>query len=522
VEHRAVSFEATTDRLLHVHRRFGRRAASAKAALLGELAAAQRLPARTLARLADPVEFIRAHPDDAAVRRALVRLVRRLPGTEVVYEYSYGVVRRLLTVPDISLEIAWDELDESTLLGVLELLLEPAESDGLNDTRLSLGDWWHAARPAGVGDVEWLVGLFERSGLPDPARVHLFESCGIPLRLSAPSRSELSLPVRRVHYQRRAPSRARVPLRPFILGPADPSRRGGAAVVDLCLRALCARSLEIHGLIYASDADVVLIDGQGGLTIALLGVEPPWRSPLETLFTFLLFKNGVPIAYGPLGVFGGCCEMGMNLFPEFRGGEVRLWYAQLMRAVHHRLGVDTFLLTRYAMGEDNDEALESGAFWFYRKLGFRAVEADVERLAREEEARRRRRPGHRSDRRTLRRLSRTEAVLALEGARRRPIDFYGLSSAASRELAEDGREQVAAPCARRIGRLLGLDSRARAVRAAAPLLALIPELARWPLSDRTALARLLVAKDAPSERRAAVISARHPRLTEALARVAAR
>jgi hypothetical protein len=40
----------------------------------------------------------------------------------------------------------------------------------------------------------------------------------------------------------------------------------------------------------------------------------------------------------------------------------------------------------YQLGHDNEEAIESGAFWFYRKLGFRPGRADLERLAEREEA----------------------------------------------------------------------------------------------------------------------------------------
>ncbi|MHC5211226.1 MAG: hypothetical protein ACYTG2_10955 [Planctomycetota bacterium] len=511
------------EQLLRIHHRFGRRAAAAKLGLLEQIAAAPRLGVRDLARLQDAVEFLRAHPDGPALRRALTALQSRLPGTDVVHEFSYAVVRRLLAVKGVSLEIAWDDLDEGTLVGVLDLLLPAAESDGLNDARVSLRDWWGAARPGGMGDLAWLVGLLERSGLPDHVRVQLYESCAIPVRYRGPRRADLGLPVRRVHYQRRALSTARFPLRPFIASRPGRARRGGPRVVDLCLQALCTRSLEIHALIHASD-DALIVDGQDGLTIVLISAAPAARSPLETLFVYLLFKNGVPMAYGPLGVFGGCCEMGMNVFPEFRGAEVRRWYGELMREAHHRLGVELFLLTRYAMGEDNDEALESGAFWFYRKLGFRPVEPEVEHLAREEEARRRRDPRHRSDRRTLLRLSASEAVLDLSGGRCKPLDHFRLSAAATRGLtaAAGGDFRTAeARAAGRVGRLLGVDPRARAVRHAAPILDLIPDVPDWTAAERKSLGRLLDAKDRPSERRAAQLSARNARLLEALRAIAA-
>ena len=57
------------------------------------------------------------------------------------------------------------------------------------------------------------------------------------------------------------------------------------------------------------------------------------------------------------------------------------------------------------MGLHNDEAIESGAFWFYRKLGFRPVLPEVARLSETEEARMARTPGYRTPTRTLRKLA---------------------------------------------------------------------------------------------------------------------
>ena len=39
----------------------------------------------------------------------------------------------------------------------------------------------------------------------------------------------------------------------------------------------------------------------------------------------------------------------------------------------------------YQLGHGNEEAIESGAFWFYRKLGFRPGRADLQKLAEREE-----------------------------------------------------------------------------------------------------------------------------------------
>jgi hypothetical protein len=41
------------------------------------------------------------------------------------------------------------------------------------------------------------------------------------------------------------------------------------------------------------------------------------------------------------------------------------------------LGVEVFSLDPYQIGHENEEGIESGAFWFYRKLGFRPVRPEL-------------------------------------------------------------------------------------------------------------------------------------------------
>ena len=59
----------------------------------------------------------------------------------------------------------------------------------------------------------------------------------------------------------------------------------------------------------------------------------------------------------------------------------------------------------YQIGHHNEEAIESGAFWFYRKLGFRPVLAEATRLADAEARKIRNNPEYRTPARILRWLS---------------------------------------------------------------------------------------------------------------------
>jgi hypothetical protein len=533
-------------RSLHaLSRSFGPTPARKKLELLELVADAPRIGVRDLLLLQETLGFMRAHPDDPRVLRRVRALVAGLrerpevgahalndhgfPGSTNTYRFSYAVLRQMVRRRPRAFEIDWDGVDDDgALMDALGLLVTSGEYQGLEDVSITLPEWFERCRPARCEtDLRFVLELLERSRLTPHERAHLYDLCDLPVvyRLdeAGTGRCEVTLETGRVHYQRRDLDRSRFPLAPRIRRPLTRVRKGEAAVVDAALDLLCARNLEIYPLFYANPRDVTWVDCAHGLSIAFVGVLPEHRSALESLYFFLVTRNGVPLAYGPAAVHVGCCELGINLFPEFRAAEIRTIYAEFMRALHHLLGVRYYSITSYGMGEGNEDALKSGAFWFYRKLGFLPVNPEVEALACEEEERMRAHPGHRSDRRTLRALSRTGAYLDLSGGRSRPLALGALGIAQTRFVEEEfGGDRALADrrCAARMTRALDLggkrpEGERHALRALAPLLCLCGAPS-WSARDRRALARIVRAKGARSEMAAARLSADHETLAAAL------
>jgi len=545
-------------RLDSIARSHGRDAAREKAKLLSEIEQQKRISIADIASLHDTLEYMRAYPDDARLLARVRAVIRRLrewvevagaeesprlvdqgvPGGINRYPYSYAVLQHLHRQHPGSVEVDWDELTDQTLLGsVTEMVFTAPENESAEYLSFPWEEWVErtASDPNGEG-LGFLLRLFEHSELSELRQAGLFEIMGLPIRyrlLPELGRGEVELAPERIAFQSSDVPRERFPLEPAILEPLRvprPLARARAEeVLDFCLRGLCARELEIHPLIYASPNDVLLFSFERGLQVVLAGVQAEHRAPLGASYFFLVLKNGAPMAYGPAAPLFGACELGINLFPQFRGGEIRYVYSQFMRVLHQVLGIELFYLTRYGMGEDNPDAIASGAFWFYRKLGFQAVNPAVEVLAQEEEARMRANPGHRSDRRTLHRLSHTEAVLDLSGGRRRPFEFGELGLEVSRAIATEhagDRPRAVREWGKRARRDLGIrdfsrwsGDEKRALDAFAPILGVLGDVGSWSQRDKTLLIQVIRNKAARSEVAATRGLARHARLEQALRRI---
>jgi hypothetical protein len=260
---------------------------------------------------------------------------------------------------------------------------------------------------------------------------------------------------------------------------------------------------------YANADDVTYAQLDGGVELGVIGVRPAMRHPLRTFYGFLLAKNGVPIGYGDLIVCFEWGELNFHIYDTFRQGESSRIYAGLARTFVHNFGIRYLFLNRYQFGHHNEDAIKSGAFWFYAKLGFRPRRRELVELYEREVASIERNPAHRTSPRDLRRLATDHLGLAIGAeSETRWSSFHpmNVALAVSRHAeTRHGGDRLAAraEAIARVSRIVKPPREGLAREAferLAPILALIPNLAAWTKRDREALARVIAAKAAPRER----------------------
>ena len=195
------------------------------------------------------------------------------------------------------------------------------------------------------------------------------------------------------------------------------SARDGAKLINAAMASLAVRYRETYHFNHANPHEVYLADVGDGVSVAVFGLLAEHRFPLECTMGYLILSNGVPIGYGGSSVLFKQVNTGVNIFDEFRGSEAAFLWTQVMRVYHALVGCTRFIANPYQFGGDNSEALKSGAFWFYYRLGYRPVLADIRTLAQREDVRIRRNRKYRSNIKTLRKLASCDMHLTLPGAR---------------------------------------------------------------------------------------------------------
>ena len=517
----------------------------------------------TLLQFHETLCFLQAYPDAATllalVNRALEAFGARverlgaarrrlhdsgIAGTTLDYPFGLPMARWLVSRFSPEAEIAWTRFaDEDRLDETLSLLATPAEGDAFSEGGMGWRQWLRVAKGGRrLTDLQLLLEVFERTGLPTETRDWLFESLALPilwrLRGAGASRTLARLPCRRVFFHTGGLDRSARNLVKALRRPSPPLTRAPRALAEAMIEAarvaMATRQRELHAFSYPNPDDVLTADAGRGLTLAFIGILPDFRLPLEGYYGFLALKNGVPVSYGGGWELFGTLDFAVNVFASFRQGESAYLATQLLRAYRQIFGMRTIVVDRYQLGHESTEALRSGSFYFYHRLGFRPRDPAVIRVLAEERAKIAADPAYRSPVPVLKRLAADEVFLSLPGgpaAPERRLRATDVSALVARYVAREfGGDRIGATrdSAERVGLALGAVHRAawppaerRAFDRMALVSALIPELAAWSPAERRALVAVMRAKGGRSEMRYARRLDGHRRLRrslEALAR----
>lgn len=526
------------------------------------IAAARKSPPRTAAalmRLHEDLLFIAAFPGDIetlrTARAALAEFptwVARAPkaqrallddtgvaGSTSRHIFPCAIARWISERTRGEAEIDWRHLEESP---AFDLLLRGialrSEIDAFESGDYDARAWTALARPRDKrSDLQWILDEADLA-LTVAQADDLWSTAEPPIAW----RLQDSVWSTTRNFLLKAPLVLRKSLR---RPPADPAqriaephtgihrleRRRAKAVIDVARAALSVRCREVIAISNPNPDEVYWCDLGEGVALALIGVAPSHRLSLETNTGYILISNGVPIGYGGVTPLYRQANTGINVFDAFRGGEASYLWVEMLRAFATIYGVKRFIVNGYQFGEGNAEAIASGAYWFYYRLGFRPDIAARRKFAAREAARLAGPKAPKSDKATLKALAQGDLVLDLPGFDARDAfpekQLVAISARASKALASAGadRKSASQALARSVAEKLGIridrlaPEERRAFTALAPIVSLAPDIGAWSAVEKEAAADMMRAKGGRTEREFAHAAARNESLFRMLARL---
>lgn len=511
-------------------------------------------------------------------------------GTTMQDTLTFDVVRWLVRRIPRHVGIAWDDYwddyhAERALGSAWPRFIPLLEEDSDVEASIPWRRWLDTARGP-ERDLTWLIRQFEQLPVTARQRAQLFDSLRLPIRwrfenLKLSRTRNWIRPLQLYIHEDPLITRSQVSLERELAQPAPHLARlslgESEAVMHRIREIMLVRYRELYGTTLGDPRSVVRADlgsdnAGRGVVMYLWNLPPARRLPLRAYVAGFTLKNGVPINY--IEGIGLCewIEVGFNTFYTYRQGETAWIYAQALRCLRAFTGATTISVYPYQIGQNNDEALDSGAFWFYRKLGFRSGHPDLEQRARREEHKIAATPQYRTPRSLLKRLAEAHVFYELERAgpgnlvdasvdlartgkgttfsradralkklpasaaegMPGPWDTFSTRNLALRVTRRMAREfngdsaRIRQASVKEVSRALGANlsrwnsAERHAFENWSLVLALIPNLSRWSPQEKQGAVKIIRAQAAPNEMRYLRLTQRHPRLRAELLRLGAK
>jgi hypothetical protein len=525
---------------------YGAGCASRVEKLLIATAACEFPDAESLIHYHDSLLFLRAFPQSRNVAKLADKLlqgiegwVERLRGSgadmeqfdseefsgiagTVIYDtFTYEVARWLAEQHGSEIAVEWEPEDHarqlwSSLPQVLPLLAD----DCLVEADTPYLRWLSSAAGGEDQILAWVLQRLEGSPLNMLQRTSWYDALQIniswDLRNSPASRTRARRNPAEMYYHR-SPliRRNQVSLEQELNSAPLPVRKvpqqEAKEILNLVRDALTVRYRELWGTTRGDPNQMLQADVGRGVHIFLWGLPPDRRLPLRAYHAGLTLKNGVPINYIEGISLFDWMEVGFNTFYAFREGETAWIYAKVLHLLHQVTDTACFSVYPYQLGADNEEAIKSGAFWFYRKLGFRPGSPKALAIAQREEKKIAGDPDYRTSARTLRRLAAEHVFYEFGDGPRGLWDRFttrNIGFAVERHMAENfhgDADKMRCGAVAALAKQLHVspakwnETEQSAFTDFAVVLALAPELSVWAKAQKQALLGIIRAKAGQDE-----------------------
>jgi hypothetical protein len=335
-----------------------------------------------------------------------------LSGTYLTSSFGFDLTKHL--VLQYKNQISIDTIDWECENGIeiLKLILPKCEQDILLLKEESITQWFIELAGEGQNVIEFLLrSLEEKFPEPDVCE-YFFLKLKVYVKIDftgkLPSRSAITHTFNPVFYHDKELVRKINlfdELKIKVKGPLPLNAQAKEQSWRTSQLMLLSLGRETDPLAYGRAEDVEVYDAGRGLSICLNGMRPGKRLPFESYIGYMAYKNGRPIAYGGAWIFGNRARIGLNVFEPYRGGESTWIFAAILRTYSLVFNIQHLLVDPYQIGKDNEEAIESGAFWFYYKLGFKPLQIPLKELAETEFAKMKESQQYRSSKAILRKLA---------------------------------------------------------------------------------------------------------------------
>ena len=431
--------EKLISQLFSIRNKYGKKFSKEKLKLISAINGEELKSKRALQSWHDILLFLLAYPDSLSVYKsaslALEQLQAYIQSNENVKDklfntgitntnlcaaFGFEIVKWLKKTHPRDIRLSSFETHDGQIQAILSVVMPKVESEILQDANSDWKTWLKGSLKKDEDLLDRLIAIFDETDIRPEVKDELWNAIGINVEINFPT--HLSLPQSLVtpYYHRSLMRKIRRRTSDLKFKKISVTELEARQIIE-CGRMILVRHLrEIDPISFTAPPLVSYYVLPRGLSIALTGMVPERRHPIDSYIGYIVFKNGLPIAYAGSWILFDSGRIGLNIFPSYRGGESQYIFEQVLKLHQKVYRLRRFSVDPYQLGKDNDDGIRSGAFWVYYHAGFRPIRKDQRQLADAEAFQIKSAKNYRTPASVLKKLADSRMELLLE---RRPTGF---------------------------------------------------------------------------------------------------
>ncbi len=422
--------------LFSIRNRFGKQFVSEKLQLLHTINIKTVKTKTALQSFYTALLFLIAYPDNKTIYKTANELLKQLQqhiqaneklkyslyntgitGTLLCAAFSFEMIKWLRETHHGEIKFISFEADDTKIQSILSVVMSKAESEILQDANAEWKGWLKQLKKSGEDLLDQFIAIFNSSDIRPEVKEELWNTIGINVEINFASHCCLPASITKTFYHRSL-IKQKIKKQQPIQKPVSVklSENEAEQIID-CGRMILLRKLrELDPISFTSAKHVTYYHLQRGISIALTGMVPQHRHPIDSYMGYLVFKNGLPVAYAGSWILFDSARIGLNVFADYRGGEAKYIFEQVLQLHAKVYRLKRFTVDPYQVGKENSEGINSGAFWIYYHAGFRPLQKMQQELAITEEQKIKTQNNYRSPAPVLKKLANSRLELVLKNS----------------------------------------------------------------------------------------------------------
>lgn len=402
--------------LFSIRNQYGKNFSERKLKLLKALETKLVKNKKDLQALYSTLLFLLAYPDNTKVYKQASRLLQKLEHivqsdkkisqalynsgithTRLCAAFSFEIVKWMRKNYPDDIRLSDIEAADGQIQSILSAVMPKVESEIMQDGNAGWKPWLMQSLKKDETLLDKIIAVFDETDARPEVKDELWAALGINVEIYFSKHTCLPVVLIIPYTHRTLINRKMIkkqePVKPVLVKLSDES----AAQVIACSRIVLMRQFrEIDPVSFTSAKLVSYYQLGRGLSIALMGMVPDRRHPIDSYMGYVVFKNGLPVAYAGSWILFDSARIGLNIFPEYRGGESAWIFQQVLNLHKQVYKLKRFTVDPYQLGKDNADGIHSGAFWVYYHTGFRPINEQQKQLAEKEAKKINNNPGYRT------------------------------------------------------------------------------------------------------------------------------